>query len=122
MLACFGIAPISVSLCTSAAAFAPLAAEGCGAELVAEGVAEPPEEAGDEGGDPSVAPPDSGVVVGTDAGIAIAGALGIAVADMGLTGLLGFSGLSGLVGLVGLLIDLTQVFDEVSQSPHTGCP
>jgi hypothetical protein len=39
---------------------------------------------------------------------------------MGLTGLLGFSGLTGLVGLVGLLIDLTQVFDEVSQSPQTG--
>lgn len=122
MLVCFGIAPISVSLCTSAAAFAPLVTEGCGAELAVEGAAEAPKEVGGWGEDPSVTPPDSGVVIGTGAGITIAGALGIAGADMGLSGLLGFSGLTGLVGLVGLLSDLTQVFEEVSQSPHTGCP
>lgn len=122
MLVCFGIAPISVSLCTSAAAFAPLVTEGCGAELAVEGAAESPEEVGGWGWDPCIAPPDSCVVICAGAGITIAGALGIAGADMGLSGLLGFSGLTGLVGLVGLLSDLTQVFDEVSQSPHTGCP
>jgi hypothetical protein len=122
MLVCFGIAPISVSLCASAAAFAPLVTEGCGAELAVEGAAEAPEEVGGGGEDPSVTPPDSGVVISTGAEITVAGALWIAGADMGLSGLLGFSGLTGLVGLVGLLSDLTQVFDEVSQSPHTGCP
>jgi hypothetical protein len=43
--------------------------------------------------------------------------MGVAGADM--TGLTGLTGDSTLVGFV---TDLTQVLDEVTQEPHTGCP
>jgi hypothetical protein len=52
--------------------------------------------------------------------------MGIAGADMGLTGLLGLSGLTGLTGdstLVGFVIDFTQLSDVVCQDPdHAGTP
>lgn len=57
------------------------------------------------------------VIVCTDATGAIAGAVGIAGADM--TGEIGLTGESTLVGFV---TDLTQVLDDVSHEPHTGCP
>ena len=65
-----------------------------------------------------------GVIVGTDPGIAVTGAMGVTGADM--TGLLGFSGLTGLTGdstFVGFVIDFTQLSDVVCQAPdHMGLP
>jgi len=65
------------------------------------------------------------VIICAGPGRAVAGAMGVAGADMGLTGLLGLSGLTGLTGdstFVGLVTDLTQVFDDVTQEPQAGCP
>jgi hypothetical protein len=60
-------------------------------------------------------------VIGANPGIAVAGAVGIAGADMtGETGLMGLTGDSTLVGFV---IDFTQLLDVVCQTPdHTGLP
>jgi hypothetical protein len=52
-------------------------------------------------------------VIGTDAWGAITDALWDIGAAMGLI---------GLVGFVGFEIDFTQVFEDVTHEPHTGCP
>lgn len=59
------------------------------------------------------------VIIGAGTGCTITGAVGIAAADVGLTGLTGLTGLSTLVGLV---TDFTQVFDDVTHEPQTGAP
>lgn len=118
MLGCLGIAPISSSLCTSAAALAPLFADVCGAGEAVDGAAEVPELVW-LGGAGSVVV-DSVVVVCAGAAGTITGAVGIAGADMtGETGLIGLTGDSTFVGLV---TDFTQVFEDVTHEPHTGCP
>jgi hypothetical protein len=64
-------------------------------------------------------------VVGALSMGAVTGTLGVTstgVAFIGLAGLFGFSGLTGDVGLVGLVTDFVQVFDDVTQSAHKGCP
>ena len=120
MVVCLGIAPTKVSRWTSAAAaFAPLPADVCGAELAADGAAEVAEGVGL--GDVDVGADTSGVsvgcgVVGADTTGAGADTTGVAGAEMGLMGL------TGEVGFVGFDKDFTQEFDEVTHAPHTGCP
>lgn len=115
---------MSESLCTRAAVLAPLPAVVLGAGEAADGTAELPEPVWGWGAD-SVEVRASGEsvgagVVGTGTAGAATGAGVIAGADMtGDTGLIGLTGDSTLVGFV---TDLTQVFDDVTHAPQTGCP
>lgn len=124
MFGCRGIAPISVSLCTRAAALAPLAAGVLAAGEAADGAAELPEPVWGWGAD-SVEVRASGAsvgvwVIGTSTSGAEAGAGVITGADMtGDTGLIGLTGDSTLVGFV---TDLTHVLDDVTHGPQAGCP
>lgn len=132
MFGCRGIAPMSVSRCTSAAALAaPDWAGVFGTGPVVDGAVEVAESVGLWGEDSVVlveedcAEGASGVsvgccVIGADPGIAVTGAMGITGADMtGDTGLIGLTGDSTLVGFV---TDLTQVLDDVTHGPQAGCP
>jgi hypothetical protein len=122
MFGCFGNAPIISSFCTRAAAFAPFPADGAGAELAADGATEVSVLVWLLGADSvfgcslSVWP----VVVCTGGTGAVTGTMGVAGTDMtGETGLIGLTGDSTFVGFV---IDFTQVSDDVTHEPHTGCP
>lgn len=127
---CFGIAPIISSLCVIDTAFAPLPADGAGAELAADGAAEVAVFVWLWGADSLAGCGDcsgvvSVVIVGTGVTGTVAVTLGVTgtvVADTGEAGLTGLTGLTGDSTLVGFVTDLTQAFEEVTQSPHKGCP
>lgn len=130
MLGCLGRAPISSSRCTRAAAFAPLTADGAGAELPADGAAEVSVLVGLGGAGAlllsvllvGVSVTGSAVIVGTGAAGAVAVTLKVAAALVGFSGEAGFSGLTGDVGFVGFTIDFTHVSDVVVQGPKDKFP
>jgi hypothetical protein len=121
---CFGIAPISSSLCVIDTAFAPLPADGAGAELAADGAAEVPVLVWLGGAD-SVLDWEvgaSGVSVGCVVVGAVATGAGAGIAGVETADVTGLTGLTGDSTLVGFVTDFTQVSEDVTQSPHKGCP
>jgi hypothetical protein len=123
ILGCFGIAPINSNFCTSAAAFAPLPADGAGAELTGDGAAEVSELVwlwGAEAGASVLTP--SVVIVGAGAAGTVAVTLKVALALVGLVGDAGFRGLIGDVGLVGFVIDFTHESEVVIQDVNDKVP
>lgn len=130
MLGCLGIAPISVRRCTRAAALAPVPADVAGAGEAAGWAGEVAEVVGLWGADSLAGCGDcSGVVSVVIVGTGVAGTVavtlgmtGAVVADTGEAGLTGLMGLTGESTLVGFVIDLTQVSDDVTHEPQTGCP
>jgi hypothetical protein len=130
IVGCFGIAPISSSLRIVNACFAPFFADGAGAELAGDGAAEVSELVWLWDEDPvllgdGVSDGVSAVVVGTvttGTFTVTLGMTGTVVADTGEAGFTGLIGLTGESTFVGLVTDFTQVSDDVTHEPHTGCP
>lgn len=125
IVGCFGNAPISSKRCTMAAAFAPLPADVAGAGEATDGAAEVAEVVWLWGADGTGVSSVSVVIVCTGVTGTVAVTLGVTgavVADTGEAGLTGLMGLTGESTLVGFVIDLTQVLDDVTHEPQTGCP